>query len=100
MENDNTHLAPGFPLNVLVPTPADVVFLWGPAGTFACGVAAQPLPNVLPAEEPPLPLWPVDPSDLALCSWGFALLTRAPPGIKLWSLRLCTPPVYKVLMEF
>ena len=26
--------------------------------------------------------------------------TRAPPGIELWSFRLCASPVYRVLMEF
>ena len=26
--------------------------------------------------------------------------TRAPPGIELWSFRLCAPPVCRVLMEF
>ena len=36
----------------------------------------------------------------SLCSWGFALLTRAPPGIELRSFRLCAPPVYRVLIEF
>ena len=45
-------------------------------------------------------MWPKDPSDLILCSWGFAPPTRAPPGIELQSFRLCTSPVYKVLMEF
>ena len=35
-----------------------------------------------------------------LCSWGFALANRLLPGIKLQSFRLCTPPVYTVLMEF
>ena len=31
------------------------------------------------------------PLDLTLHSWGFALPTRAPPGIELQSFRLCTP---------
>ena len=40
------------------------------AGNFACGEAAQPLPNVLPAEELPFSLWSLEPKDLALCSLG------------------------------
>ncbi|XP_077606459.1 uncharacterized protein LOC144220156 [Crocuta crocuta] len=63
MENHNTHLAPSFPLNVLVPIPANVVVLQGPLGPVACWGAAQPLPNVLPAGELPLLMWPVDTSD-------------------------------------
>ena len=86
------------PLNVLVPTPANVVVLQGVLGPAAA--TPQPLPNVLPAGEPPLPIWPTDPSDFALCSWGFALPTTAPPGIELRSFRLCFPPVYRVLTEF
>ena len=68
---------------------------WG----LAFGGLTQPLPGVLPAGEPPLLIWPEDPRT-SLCSWGFALLTRAPPGIELWCFRLCAPPVYRVLMEF
>ena len=32
MENHNTHLAPGFTLNILVPTPANMVVLQSPLG--------------------------------------------------------------------
>ena len=71
MVNLNTHLAPGFPLNALVPAPVNVVVLW-----VLLGVDIQPLPNVLPAGEPPLPMWPEYSKDLALCSWGFALPTE------------------------
>ena len=63
-------------------------------------VAAQPLPNVLPEGEPPLPVWPMDTLDLAPCSWRFALPTRALPYMELWSFGLCTPPFYRILMEF
>ena len=65
--------------------------------SFACGEAAQPLPNVLPGGELPLHMWPKDPLDLTLCSWEFTLPTGALPGIELRSFRLCAPPV---LMEF
>ena len=58
MVNHTTHLAPGFTLNVLVPTPANAAVLWGPLGL---GVATQPLLNVLPAEELPFLVWPEDP---------------------------------------
>ena len=46
------------------------------------------------------PVWPEDSQDLAVCSWEFALPTRAPPRIELWSCILCTPPVYRVLLEY
>ena len=63
--------------------------------------AAQSLPNILPVGEPPLPVWTLNPLDLAHCSSGFALPTRALRGIELWSFRLsCAPPVYRVLIEF
>ena len=66
------------------------LFLWG---------ATQPLLDVFPVGEPHLPVWPKDPWT-PLCSWGFALLTIALPVIELQGFRLCTPPVYRVLMEF
>ena len=72
----------------------------GVHGTFACGEATQPVPNVLPTGEPSLPVWPEDPEDLILCSWRFALPTRAVAGIELQIFRLCIPPVYRILMEF
>ena len=37
MKNHNTHLTPGFPLNVLVPTPVNVVVLQGPLGSLVVG---------------------------------------------------------------
>ena len=88
--NHNTLLVPGFTINVLVPTTVNMAVLQGPLGLYLW-VATQPLPNVLPAGEPPLPVWLEDHLDLAVCSRGFALPTRALPGIKLWSFRLCTP---------
>ena len=54
MENHNTHLTPGFTPNKLVPAPANVAILWG----LLAQVASQPLPNVLPAVELLLPVWP------------------------------------------
>ena len=58
-------------------------------------VASQPLPNVLPVVEPLLPMWSEKPQT-PLCSWRFVLLTRAPPGIKLKSFRLCAHPIYSL----
>ena len=54
MENHNTHLAPGFSLNDLVLAPAYVIVLWGLLGLMA----SQPVPNMLPAVEPLLLVWP------------------------------------------
>ena len=54
MENHNTHLAPGFTLNDLVPAPANAAILWGLLGPGCL----KPLPNVLPAVEPLFPVWP------------------------------------------
>ena len=68
------------------------LFSWVHWGLAFRGLT-QPLPGVFPAGELPLPMWPEEPWT-PLCSWGFALPTRAPPGIELWSFRLCTPSVY------
>ncbi|VFV31553.1 Hypothetical predicted protein, partial [Lynx pardinus] len=54
MEYHNTHLAPGFTLNDLVPAPANAAILWGLLGPGCL----KPLPNVLPAVEPLFPVWP------------------------------------------
>ena len=40
-------------------------------------------------------IWPEDPRT-PLCSWGFTLLTRAPPGRELRSCSLCVPLVYSL----
>ena len=45
----NTHQAPGFTFNVLVPATANVALLRGSTVNFASGVATQPLPRVLPS---------------------------------------------------
>ena len=37
MENHNSHLAPGFPLNVFVPAPVNMVVLWAPLGPLPMG---------------------------------------------------------------
>ena len=91
MENHNTHLVPGFTLHDLVPAPENVVALCGLLAPLeSVVVATWTLPNVLPAGELPLPLWPEDPWT-PLCSWGFALLQ-----VLSCSFRLCTPPVYSL----
>ena len=96
MQNHGTHLAHGFTPNDLVPAPANVVVLPGPLGPLwephsLYQVSSQQGNHLSPCG--PEVIW------TSFCSWGFALATRAPPGIKLQGFRLCTPPVYRVLME-
>ena len=71
----------------------------GSAGTFAYGETIWPLPSALQAGEPLLPMWHMDSSDPAACSWGFALLPhqstarhRAP------KLQSCYSFVYRILV--
>nr|XP_060475905.1 solute carrier family 35 member F4 isoform X3 [Panthera onca] len=59
---------------------------WG----LAFGAPTWPLPGVLPAGEPPLPVWPEEPW-IPLCSWGFDLPIRAPPGTSRSSVTRCKP---------
>ena len=68
-----------------------------PGSTRALPVrgSTPPLPDVVPAGEPPLPVWPED-SWTPLCFWEFALLTRELPGMELQSFRLWTPSVYSL----
>ena len=68
-------------------------------GLFLLGVGGH-TDSTAPSKGTTSPHVAQGPEDLVLCSWGFALPTRAPPGTELQSLRLCTPPVYRVLMEF
>ena len=84
MIKHNTHLVPGItaPWHFCYNTSKHGCSL-GSAGTFAYGEAIWPLPNVLLAEKLPLPVWPMDPSDLTACSWSVVIPTRA-----LWSIEL------------
>ena len=101
VENHNTHLVPGFPLNILVPTPVDVVVLRGTLSPLPVRRSHSLYQMSSQQRNHPLPpMCPEDSKDLTLCFWRFALPTRDPPGIKLQSFRLCTPLVYRVLMEF
>ena len=96
MENHNTHLAPGFILNVLVPAPANVAAFQGllrPGGFNSLHQMSFQQWNCFS-------LCGLRTSRTPLCSWGFALPTGAPPGIELRSCRLCAPPLFTVLMEF
>ena len=95
MENHNTHLAPAFTLNDLVPAPANVIVLPGSLGPCLWGThtASTRCPLSRGTNYPHVALRPLD-------SWRFTLPTRALPDIELWSFRLCAPPVYRVLMEF
>ena len=91
MENHNTNLSPGFTHNKLVPAPANVVVVQDPLGSLPVGSP--------PSRGTASPVCPED-TWTSVCSRGFVLPTRAPPGIELQSFSLCTPPVYRVLVEF
>ena len=98
MANHHTHLAPGFTPNDLVSAPANVVVLPCPLGFCLWGrhTASTRCPPSMGTASPCVSRRPLD----FILSWGFSLLTRALPGIELQSLRLCAPPVYRILMEF
>ena len=79
MENCNTHLAPGFTFNDLAPTPVNVAAfrgLLGPGGFNSLYQMSFQQWNCFSPCGPRTSWTP-------LCSWGFALPTRAPPGIEL-----------------
>ena len=84
MENHNTDLSPGFTFNDLVLALVNVVVLPGPLGSLPVVGTTKPLPDVLPAEELLLAVWPEDPQTL-LYSWGFTLPTRKPAVTQLQS---------------
>ena len=90
MENHNTPLVPGFTLNDLVPAPVNVAAFWGLLGPGGFTSLYQ----MFFQEWNRFSLCGPRTSWTPLCSWGFALPTRAPPGIKLWSCSLCVPLVY------
>ena len=89
MENHNTHLAPGFTLNDLAPAPANVAAfqgLLGPGGFNSLyQMSFQQWNSFSPCG--------LRTSRTPLCSWGFALPIRAPPGRELRSCSLCIPLV-------
>ncbi|VFV36159.1 Hypothetical predicted protein [Lynx pardinus] len=90
--NHNTHLAPDFTLKDLVPAPANVAAfrgLLGPGGFNGLyQVSFQQWNRFSPCGPRT--------SRTPLCSWGFALPTRAPPGIELQSCSLCVPFAYSL----
>ena len=92
MENHNTHLAPGFTLNDLVPALENVAAFWGLLGPGGFNslyqMSFQQWNHFFPCV--PRTSW------TPFCSWGFAFPTRALPGIELWSFSLCTPTVYSL----
>ena len=98
-ENHNTHLAPGFTLNVLIPALVNVVVLRNLLGPLPVGMPHSLYQMSSQQGNCFSPCGPRT-SWTPLCYWGFALPTRAPLGIELQSCRLCAPPVYRVLMEF
>ncbi|VFV35082.1 Hypothetical predicted protein [Lynx pardinus] len=92
MENHNRHLAPGFTLNDLAPTPVNVAAfrgLLGPGGFNS-------LYQMSFQQWNRCSLCGLRTSGTLLCSWGFTFPTRAPPGIELWSCSLCAPLVYSL----
>ena len=80
MENYNTHLAPDFTLNDLVPAPANVAVLWGLLGP-GCLTASIKYPS---SSGTTFPMWPENLPDPTLFL-GIHLPTRALPGMELWS---------------
>ena len=83
MENHNTHLASGFPLNGLAPAPANVAAFQGLLGPGSFNSLYQMSFQQWNHFSPCGPRTFQTP----LCSWGLALPTRAPPGIELQPLR-------------
>ncbi|VFV32086.1 Hypothetical predicted protein, partial [Lynx pardinus] len=75
MENRTTHLAPGFTHNDLVPAPANVAIFWGLLGPGGFNRLYQMSFQQWNRFSPCGPRTFMTP----LCSWGFALPTRAPP---------------------
>ena len=92
MENHSTHLALGFTLNDLVPAPANVAVFWGLLGPGGFNSLYQMSFQQWNRFSPcgPRTSW------TPLCSWGFALPTRAPPGMELRSCSLCAPLIYSL----
>ena len=92
MENRHTHLTPGFTLNNLAPAPVNVAAfrgLLGPGGFNSLyQLSFQQWNRFSPCG--------LRTSRTPLCSWGFALPSRAPPGMELGSCSLCTPLVYSL----
>ena len=92
MENHNPHLAPGFTLNNLAPVPANVAAFQGLLGPGGFNSLSQMSFQQWNRFSPCGPRTFRTP----LCSWGFALPTRAPPGNELWNCSLCAPLVYSL----
>ena len=100
MESHNIHLAPSITLNNLVPAPANVVVLWGLLGPGCLTASIKSNQKQWNRFSP----HGLRTSQIPLCSWGFVLPIKAPPGMELWSCSLFTSlftvPLFTVLMEF
>ena len=92
MENHNARLAPGFTLNGPVPAPANVASFRGLPGPGGCHRLHQMSFQQWNRFSPCGPRT----SRTPLCSWGFALPTRAPPGRELRDCSLCAPLVHSL----
>ena len=99
MENHNTHLAPGFTLNNLVPAPANMVVLRGALGPLPMGVLHS-LYQMSSQKGNCLSTCGSRTPGLHCVPGAAPFFTRALSGMEQWSFRLCTPPIYRVLMEF
>ncbi|VFV36856.1 Hypothetical predicted protein, partial [Lynx pardinus] len=75
MENHNTHLAPAFNLKDLIPAPVNVAVFWGLLGPGGFNSLYHMSFQQWNRFSPCGPRT----SRTLLCSWGFALPTRAPP---------------------
>ena len=76
----------------LTPVPANVTAFWGLLGPGGFNSLYQMSFQQWNCFSP----CGLRTSQTPLCSWGFTLPTRAPPGIERWSCRLCTPLVYSL----
>ena len=90
--NHNAYLAPGFTLEDLVPAPAKVAAFWGLLGPGGFNSLHQMSFQQWDRFSPCGP----STSRTPLRSWGFALPSRAPPGMELGSCSLCAPFVYSL----
>ena len=95
MENHDTHLAPGFTLNHLVPAPPNVAAFRGLLGPGGFNSLYQMSFQQWNRFSPCGPRT----SRTLLCSWGFAF---PPEHRQVWSCRVAAfaLPLFTVLMEF
>ena len=97
MVNHNTHLAPGFLLNVLVPAPANVVVFWGLLGPWWPHSLYQ-MSSSRGTSSPHVARTPRRSHSLLL---GTRLSHQSTTRHRAAAFQtLCSPCLYRVLMEF